>query len=170
MHCPSKFIRFSHRTRRGQQSQFNAKLRVDHLVMTLTKTHTDIRKTTTTETVCLPSEPSAAAVPELSSGNTPLRPRDSFGFPIYEGDEDPPHRSVSEDAPTNHHHFYRSDGLLEVNPNAPHPIFELIQRAKRDWEAKHKRASTTLKQACIEYKRRYGREPPPGFQRWYVPA
>src|SRR5690606_31319995 len=31
---------------------------------------------------------------------------------------------------------------------------------------KHDRASRTLKEACAEYKRRYGRRPPKGFEKW----
>lgn len=35
-------------------------------------------------------------------------------------------------------HFYRGDGLLEVNYGGAHPIFELMRRAERDWEDKLK--------------------------------
>lgn len=65
-------------------------------------------------------------------------------------------------------HHYRDDGLVEVNPEAPHPIFELIQKAEKEWEEKKKRASTTLDEAIIEYKRRYKRNPPKGFDQWCV--
>ncbi|KAJ3507361.1 hypothetical protein NLJ89_g6348 [Agrocybe chaxingu] len=64
-------------------------------------------------------------------------------------------------------HFYCSDGLLEVNPNGPHPIFELMRRAEEEWEDKLLRASTTLEQAVAEYQRRYKRMPPPGFDEWW---
>lgn len=65
-------------------------------------------------------------------------------------------------------HRYRSDGLLEVNPDGAHPIFELIRNAQAAWDAKLKRSSKTLAEAVAEYKRRYKRLPPRGFDDWYV--
>lgn len=65
-------------------------------------------------------------------------------------------------------HTYRPDGLLEVNHNGPHPIFELVRRAEREWEEKLKRASKTLVDAVKEYQRRYKRDPPKGFDLWCV--
>ncbi|KAG5733417.1 hypothetical protein E4T56_gene4120, partial [Termitomyces sp. T112] len=64
-------------------------------------------------------------------------------------------------------HQYRSDGLLEVNPNGAHPIFELIRNAQAAWDAKLQRASRTLAEAVAEYKRRYKRLPPQGFDDWW---
>jgi hypothetical protein len=63
-------------------------------------------------------------------------------------------------------HTYTPDGLLVVNPNGPHPIFELIRKAETEWEEKLARASTTLDAAVVEYKRRYKRPPPLGFDKW----
>lgn len=65
-------------------------------------------------------------------------------------------------------HRFRPDGLVEVNLEGPHPIYELISRAEQEWEAKHARASQTLDQAVAEYKRRYKRNPPKGFDLWRV--
>jgi hypothetical protein len=65
-------------------------------------------------------------------------------------------------------HTYRKDGLLELNPRGPHPIFELISRAEANWEAKMNKASKTLEEACREYERRYRRLPPLGFDKWSV--
>ncbi|PPQ99419.1 hypothetical protein CVT24_005406 [Panaeolus cyanescens] len=64
-------------------------------------------------------------------------------------------------------HIYRHDGLLEVNPDGPHPIYELTRRSEKQWAEKHRRASKTLKQAVQEYRRRYGRLPPTGFDMWW---
>ncbi|PFH51587.1 glycosyltransferase family 90 protein [Amanita thiersii Skay4041] len=64
-------------------------------------------------------------------------------------------------------HTYREDGLVEVNPNGPHPIFKLIRDAEKAWERKHRRASRTLREAVREYKRRYMRDPPRGFDHWW---
>jgi len=63
-------------------------------------------------------------------------------------------------------HVFGSDGLLQVNIDGRHPILDLIDRAEHDWNAKFARASRTLPEAVHEYRRRYGRAPPPGFDRW----
>ncbi|KAL5501707.1 hypothetical protein ACEPAH_8967 [Sanghuangporus vaninii] len=64
-------------------------------------------------------------------------------------------------------HTYKKNGLLIVNPDAPHPIYELIRHAETEWESKMRRSSRTLKQAVREYKRRYSRLPPKGFDKWW---
>lgn len=64
-------------------------------------------------------------------------------------------------------HTYRPDGLLEVNPNGSHPIFDLMRRAETAWNAKIRRASATLQEAVEEYVRRYKRRPPVGFDKWW---
>lgn len=64
-------------------------------------------------------------------------------------------------------HTYTSDGLLIVNPNGPHPIFELMRDAEVEWRRKLARASKTLAEAVAEYRRRYGRAPPLGFDKWW---
>jgi hypothetical protein len=63
-------------------------------------------------------------------------------------------------------HRFRPDGLVEVNEDGAHPIYELISRAEREWEDKLKRASKTLGEAVDEYRRRYNRRPPKGFDLW----
>lgn len=63
-------------------------------------------------------------------------------------------------------HTYRPDGLLQLNPNAPHPILELIRTAEKEWQKKLDGASRTLGDAVREYKRRYKRAPPLGFDDW----
>ncbi len=60
-------------------------------------------------------------------------------------------------------HTYLSNGLLQVNEDGPHPIYELMQQAEKDWKRKLERASTTLEQALREYRRRYHRYQPKGF-------
>ncbi|GJJ08524.1 hypothetical protein Clacol_002742 [Clathrus columnatus] len=64
-------------------------------------------------------------------------------------------------------HFYRTDGLLEVNPKGRHPIYELIDTAEIQWKRKLQKQSKTLEQAVKEYKRRYKRLPPKGFNLWW---
>jgi hypothetical protein len=63
-------------------------------------------------------------------------------------------------------HVWRSDGLLEVNPQGRHPIYDLVDKAKKKWNAKVARQSRTLSDAVREYRRRYQRDPPLGFDRW----
>lgn len=65
-------------------------------------------------------------------------------------------------------HIFRPDGLLEVNPNGKHPIYDLTERAEAEWNKKLQRQSKTLDEAVAEYKRRYHRAPPKGFDDWYV--
>ncbi|OJA14804.1 hypothetical protein AZE42_04183 [Rhizopogon vesiculosus] len=54
-----------------------------------------------------------------------------------------PHQPLSP-RPT---HTFRSDGLLQVNPDARHPILDLIARAEDEWNTKLARASRTLPDA-----------------------
>ncbi|KAG2343415.1 hypothetical protein BDR05DRAFT_884254 [Suillus weaverae] len=65
-------------------------------------------------------------------------------------------------------HTFRPDGLLQVHPGGRHPILDLIQHAENEWDAKLARASKTLPDAVREYRRRYSRAPPPGFDRWWA--
>lgn len=64
-------------------------------------------------------------------------------------------------------HSYRQDGLLEVNPKGKHPIYELIERAEIQWKRKIQKQSKTFEDAVKEYKRRYKRRPPKGFDLWW---
>lgn len=67
------------------------------------------------------------------------------------------------------------DGLfhgLPYNPDlgpgsSPHPITYLIDQAQAAWAEKNARQSRTLREAVEEYRRRYGRAPPAGFEKWW---
>ena len=48
-----------------------------------------------------------------------------------------------------------------------HPILELIANAEKKWDELVARQSKTLKEAVQEYKRRYMRNPPKGFEKWW---
>ncbi|KAG8897908.1 Glycosyltransferase Family 90 domain containing protein [Tulasnella sp. 403] len=73
---------------------------------------------------------------------------------------------IGQDARTSHR--YRENGHLQVNTHGPHPIYELVQRAEKEWKVKNDKASRTIKDAAAEYKRRYGRSPPKGFDKWWT--
>lgn len=61
-----------------------------------------------------------------------------------------------------------SEKFLEVPPTtSKHPIEILEREAQARFSKQLKRQSKSLKQATAEYKRRYGRTPPPGFKVWY---
>jgi hypothetical protein len=60
-------------------------------------------------------------------------------------------------------HTWRSDGLLDVNPDGRHPIFDLMECAQREWNEKLARQSKSLDEVVSEYRRRYGRALPKGF-------
>lgn len=67
-----------------------------------------------------------------------------------------------------HGHTFHPDGLLEVNASsATHPIDALIAHAEAQWFAKLSRQSITLSDAVAEYRRRYRRSPPKGFDVWF---
>ena len=63
-------------------------------------------------------------------------------------------------------HEFRPDGLLQVNLEGAHPIYELISPAEKAWKKKLRNASKSFDEAVQEYKRRYRRAPPRGFDLW----
>lgn len=74
-------------------------------------------------------------------------------------------------------HTFHSNGHFLVKPvasfdkaPAPHPIITLIQRAEKLWQQKVARQSRTLKEAAAEYRTRYARNPPKGFDEWWTYA
>ncbi|KAM0753121.1 hypothetical protein T439DRAFT_286761 [Meredithblackwellia eburnea MCA 4105] len=64
-------------------------------------------------------------------------------------------------------HTFHPNGLLLVNPRGKHPIQVLIDAAEKKWKDKVDRQSRTLKDAVREYKQRYKRNPPRGFDEWW---
>ncbi len=53
-------------------------------------------------------------------------------------------------------------------PSDVHPIKHLTALAQEKWRKKLDSQSRTLPQAVAEYRRRHGRHPPKGFDRWSV--
>ncbi|KAI2483567.1 CAP10 domain containing protein [Pyrenophora tritici-repentis] len=51
-----------------------------------------------------------------------------------------------------------------------HPIEELVRKAQADFARLVEQQSQTLQSAEAEYRRRYSREPPPGFDKWFAYA
>ncbi|EAU89266.2 Cap3p [Coprinopsis cinerea okayama7 len=119
---------------------------------------------TTTRTVISPPQTTTIV---KSPTHTPSTFQDMFGFPLVDPKDASPLPNEAVSGPSARH-FYRKDGLLEVNPDAPHPIFELMEQAEKNWDEKNNKASRTLRDACKEYERRYGRKPPKGFDLWWA--
>jgi len=71
-------------------------------------------------------------------------------------------------------HTSLNDHLLSW-PSVPidtpyHPIEQLIQKSQAGFGRLVARQSRTLQAAEAEYRRRYSREPPPGFDKWFLYA
>ena len=62
----------------------------------------------------------------------------------------------------------RVDGRLLLKAGEKHPIPMLMARAKQRWQHLNERQSKTFADAVQEYKDRYGRSPPKGFDKWYA--
>lgn len=48
-----------------------------------------------------------------------------------------------------------------------HAVFDLLREGEEKFESMAERRSETLGQAVEEYRRRYGRKPPKGFELWW---
>lgn len=62
----------------------------------------------------------------------------------------------------------RRDGRALIIEGQKHPIPALMRRAKKRWARLKGRQSKTFAEAISEYRKRYGRAPPKGFDRWSV--
>lgn len=69
---------------------------------------------------------------------------------------------------TNGYYVLPSDAGADSSPPRRHPIFELMEKAEAEWDAKVARQSRTLADAVVEYRRRYRRPPPRGFDKWWA--
>ncbi|RBR10939.1 hypothetical protein FVER53590_01634 [Fusarium verticillioides] len=49
----------------------------------------------------------------------------------------------------------------------PHPVMALYNKAQKEFENQYRRQSTAFDAASHTYQSKYGREPPPGFKKWY---
>ena len=70
---------------------------------------------------------------------------------------------------------YAANGYMllpDTTPSPPpkHPILLLIEKAEKDWKALLDKQSKTLAEAVSEYKQRYKRNPPKGFDKWWAYA
>ncbi|CAE6516718.1 unnamed protein product [Rhizoctonia solani] len=64
-------------------------------------------------------------------------------------------------------HKYVEGGRVKTTIGGGHPLRRLIADAEATWDNLVKRQSTTLATAAKEYQRRYRRQPPKGFEKWY---
>lgn len=90
------------------------------------------------------------------------------GWHDYQVENDPTRPPTREELERDSKHTFHPNGLLLVNPKGRHPIHVLIERAERRWKEKLERQSRTLSEAVREYKQRYRRNPPKGFDDWSV--
>ncbi|BGP48386.1 hypothetical protein JCM10450v2_004259 [Rhodotorula kratochvilovae] len=60
------------------------------------------------------------------------------------------------------------DSRMVLEEGKPHPIPAMVKRAKQQWAQLKSRQSRTFAEAVSEYKRRHGRNPPKGFDKWYA--
>lgn len=56
---------------------------------------------------------------------------------------------------------------LQWDPRDNHPISKLIAEADKRWRAYEDSRSETFRDLVANYRRKYGRHPPPGFIEWY---
>ena len=82
---------------------------------------------------------------------------------LYAGQRSAPPSSTSRtDSQWTLPSFTQSQTVLDE-----HPIPQLMADAEENFKRLLSRQSTTLKKAVTEYKRRYGRKPPKGFDQWW---
>ena len=60
-----------------------------------------------------------------------------------------------------------ADFKLQWEPRDGHPISKLIAEADKRWRIYEDNRSETFRDTVANYRRKYGRHPPPGFIKWY---
>ncbi|GAA5996512.1 uncharacterized protein JCM10292_003018 [Rhodotorula paludigena] len=85
----------------------------------------------------------------------------------YQVQHDPNRPLTAEELEAQSRHTFHPNGLLLVNDKGRHPIHLLIEDGERKWKEKVARQSKTLSEAVREYKQRYRRNPPKGFDDWW---
>lgn len=109
----------------------------------------------------------AWGTPADGSGDLPYVP-----YPDDDQENDGAAQSTTDQSET--HTFNANGHFIITPPHEPpvtpsrHPISILIKRAQRQWNAKVARQSRTLNEAVKEYRRRYTRNPPKGFDQWWT--
>lgn len=93
----------------------------------------------------------------------PPPPVETENFGISDEDLKTPHKFNSDNG-----QLYVEPLSTFAEPPAPHPILSMIKRAENEWNTKVKKQSKTLKDAVMEYQRRYKKNPPRGFDKWWA--
>ncbi|GAA5882446.1 hypothetical protein JCM16303_001739 [Sporobolomyces ruberrimus] len=86
----------------------------------------------------------------------------------YQVKSDPNRPLTPDEIEQRSRHTFHPNGLLLVNSRGKHPIHELIEKAEKKWKDKVAKQSRTLSEAVAEYKQRYRRNPPKGFDDWWA--
>lgn len=58
--------------------------------------------------------------------------------------------------------------IAGADPTTPHPIVPLLTTADQKWNSMLASQSKTFDKAVRTYRSKYGRKPPPGFDKWYA--
>ncbi|TFK34650.1 glycosyl transferase family 90-domain-containing protein [Crucibulum laeve] len=149
----------------SQSTSYRTPVKTVYQPVTVTRTRTAWARTTRTVLPPQTAEPEWEDDVDFDAPPVKAAPPAKKQAPIKE-EKAPLEEEKAKEEPLEEHE-YRDDGLLKVNPNGPHPIYELIKRAEDTWAKKLSRASKTLGEAVEEYKRRYKRDPPLGFDDWW---
>lgn len=69
---------------------------------------------------------------------------------------------------SNASHYFSPSGHVVItdHEDVEHPIPQLLLLGEKRWEDVLSRQSRTLEEAVVEYRRRYARDPPKGFDLW----
>ncbi|KAI1771072.1 glycosyltransferase family 90 protein [Hypoxylon cercidicola] len=93
--------------------------------------------------------------------NQPAKNPSSNQKPVYESPEDDDVKSIHDPKPV------QPAQPGPPKPTTPHPIDDLIKVANKDFEDLLDREAHTLAEAAQAYRKRRGRHPPPGFDKWF---
>lgn len=99
--------------------------------------------------------------------NQPAKNPSSNQKPVYESPKDDDSKPVHDSKPVQPAQPVQPVQPVPPKPATPHPIDDLIKVANKDYEALLAKEAHTLAEAAQAYRKRRGRHPPPGFDKWF---